>query len=114
MHLVAGENADVVHPHLSGDVRKNLVSVLQLNSKHRVGQWLDYVPLNENRVIFGFTQNKTYFRRAELTNRNMAKTGKATLSGLTGPMRPFPGLCPGLCAWLCAWPRGPFSALMAT
>jgi len=106
LHLVAGENADVMHPHLPGDVRKNLVSVLQLNSKHRVGQWLDYVPFNEDRVIFGFTQDKTYFRRAELTNRNMAKTKKATLSGLTRPMRPFPKLCAGPCSrlstWLCA------------
>lgn len=87
-----------MHPHLPGDVRKNLVPVLQLNSKHRVGQWFDYVPFNEDRVIFGFTQNKTYFRRAEPTNRNMAKTEKVTLSGLTGPMRPCPALCLRLCA----------------
>src|SRR3989442_8824186 len=34
------EDSDVVHPHLPGDVRQDLVSVLQGHAEHRVGQRL--------------------------------------------------------------------------
>lgn len=36
LHFVAGENSDVIHPHLSGDMSQNFVAVLQLHPKHRV------------------------------------------------------------------------------
>src|SRR5712692_5243944 len=41
-NLVPGQDADEVLAHLSGDVRQHLVLVLELNAKHRVGQWLDH------------------------------------------------------------------------
>ncbi len=36
LHLVTWENADVVHPHLSGDMSQNFVAVLQFHSEHRI------------------------------------------------------------------------------
>lgn len=36
LHFVAGENTDVIHSHLSGDMSQNFVAVLQLHPKHRV------------------------------------------------------------------------------
>lgn len=66
MHQVARENADVVHTHFAGDVGKYLVPILQLYPEHRIGQRLDNLPFHEDRVILRFTQNTTFFRRAEL------------------------------------------------
>src|SRR5229473_2328527 len=41
-NLVPGQDADEVLAHLSGDVRQHSMLVLELNAKHRVGQWLDH------------------------------------------------------------------------
>jgi hypothetical protein len=35
-HLVPGQDPDVVHPYLAGDVGQHNVSVRQLNAKHRI------------------------------------------------------------------------------
>src|ERR1700749_2322702 len=51
-HLVAGEEADVVHPHLSGDVTENHVPVLQLHTKRRIGKILENLTLHMNDVVF--------------------------------------------------------------
>jgi len=40
LHLVAGQNADVVHPHLSGDVRQDLVAILEFDPEHCVRERL--------------------------------------------------------------------------
>ena len=37
-HLVARQNLDVVHPHLAGDVSRNLMTVLQFYAEHGVGE----------------------------------------------------------------------------
>src|SRR5690554_3549744 len=37
-HLVARQNPDVVHPHFSGYVCNNGVSVFEFNFEHRIGQ----------------------------------------------------------------------------
>ena len=37
-NLVTSENTDVILAHLSGDVRSNDVPILQLHTKHGVGQ----------------------------------------------------------------------------
>ena len=37
--------------HLAGDVSKDLVSVLQLHSKHCVWQWLNHGSLKNNGVF---------------------------------------------------------------
>ena len=53
LHLVAREDTDVVHAHLSGNVGQDLVSVLEFDSEYRVGQWLDHCSLHEDRVVLG-------------------------------------------------------------
>src|SRR3954453_1970682 len=53
LHPVPGEDADVVHAHLPGDMRQHLVSVLQLNSEHGVGQRFDDGALEHDRVFLG-------------------------------------------------------------
>src|SRR4029079_6579395 len=53
LHLVAGQDPDVVHAHLPRDVREHLVAVLELYSEHGVGQWLDHCSLHEDRVVLG-------------------------------------------------------------
>src|SRR5688500_10913586 len=53
---VPGEDPDVVHPHLAGDVRQDLVAVLELHPEHGVREWLDDRPLHEDRIVFGFCQ----------------------------------------------------------
>jgi len=38
LDLVAGKDADVVHAHLSTDMCQNLVPVIELHAKHRIGK----------------------------------------------------------------------------
>ena len=57
LHLVAGQDSDVVHPHLSGDVGEHLVPVLELNPEHGVREWLDDRPFQDDRVFFGLGQD---------------------------------------------------------
>src|SRR5690554_5522167 len=53
-HTVFRKDADVVLPHLSGNVSKNLMAVRQLNAKHRVGQSFNYCALDlDDTVFFG-------------------------------------------------------------
>src|SRR5262245_56667444 len=53
LHLdpVAGEDADVVHPHLAGDVREHLVAVVELDAEHGVRQRLDDRAFEHDRVF---------------------------------------------------------------
>ena len=57
LHLVARKNTDVVHSHLSGDMRQNFVAVLKLHPKHGVRQGLKDRSFEQNGVIFGLGQN---------------------------------------------------------
>src|SRR6478736_4503163 len=50
--LVAGQDADVVHPHLSGDMAENHMAVLQLHTKRGVGQILENLALHLNDIVF--------------------------------------------------------------
>src|SRR4029078_13133452 len=50
-HLVAREDADVVHPHLSRDVAEHDVAVLQLDAKRGVGQVLEDLALHLDDVV---------------------------------------------------------------
>jgi hypothetical protein len=45
-HPVAGEDADVVHAHLPGDVRQDAVAVGQLHPEHGVREGFDDGPLD--------------------------------------------------------------------
>ena len=49
--LVAGQDADVVHAHLPGDVAEHNVPVLQLHPKRGVGQILENLALHLNDVV---------------------------------------------------------------
>lgn len=41
-YFVSWQNADVVHPHLSRNMRQHFVAIFQLHFKHRIGQSLEY------------------------------------------------------------------------
>ncbi|OHU38512.1 hypothetical protein BKG80_12205 [Mycobacteroides chelonae] len=51
-HSVLRQDADVVLPHLAADMGKYLVSVLQLNAKHRIGQGFDHPALDLDGSVF--------------------------------------------------------------
>ena len=53
LHLVAGKDADVVAPHLSGDVAEDLMVVLELDPEHGVGESLEDLPLHLDLFFFG-------------------------------------------------------------
>ena len=57
LNLVARKNTDVVHSHLSGDMRQNFVTVLELYPKHGVRQGLEDRSFEQNGVVFGLGQN---------------------------------------------------------
>jgi hypothetical protein len=56
LDLVPREDADPVHPHLSRTVRQYLVPVLELDSEHGVGQWLDHGAFEHDGVFLGLGQ----------------------------------------------------------
>ena len=50
-HLVAGEDADVVHAHLSGNVTEHMVPIFQLDPEGRIGKVFNHLPLHFNNVF---------------------------------------------------------------
>ena len=58
LHLdaIPGQNPDVVHPHLPGNVGEYLVAVLQFHPEHGVRQGFDDRALQYDRVFLGFRQ----------------------------------------------------------
>ena len=56
LHLVAGENTDVVHPHLSGDVRQDCVAVFELDLEHCVRQRFEDLAFQHDRIFLGLWQ----------------------------------------------------------
>lgn len=63
LHLVARQNPDVVHPHLSGDMGQHLVAILELDAKHRVGQRFSHRSLKDDRIFFRFWQDSTFHKQ---------------------------------------------------
>ena len=51
-HAVSREDTDVVLTHFARNMGENLVSVGQLNAKHRVGKSLDYLALDLDDAVF--------------------------------------------------------------
>src|SRR4029077_1735970 len=51
--LVARQDLDVVHPHLSRDMPQDHMPVFQFDSERGVGKHFDDFPLHLNRVFFG-------------------------------------------------------------
>src|SRR3989338_9888503 len=47
-HLIPRQDFDVMHPHLSGDMRKNPMAVFKLNPEHGVRQRFNDCPLRLN------------------------------------------------------------------
>ena len=60
LHLdaVPGQDADVVHAHLPGDVGQHLVAVLELDPEHGVRERLDDRPFEDDRVFLGLGQGR--------------------------------------------------------
>ena len=56
---VAGEDADVVHAHLPGDVGEDLVAVLELHLEHGVRQTLEDRSFEDDRIFLGLCQRST-------------------------------------------------------
>ena len=50
--LVAGQDADVVHAHLSGDVPEHDMAVFQLHTERGVGEILENLALHLNDIVF--------------------------------------------------------------
>ena len=56
LDTVSGQDADVVHAHLSRDVSEHLVAIFELDSEHGVGERLDDCSFQNNRVFLGLCQ----------------------------------------------------------
>lgn len=54
-HAVAGEDLNVMHTHLTGDMRDDEGSVLELHAEHSVGQCLGYRSVYFDAVLFCHT-----------------------------------------------------------
>ena len=52
LHAVAGQDADVVAAHLAGDVTEHIVSVVQFDPEHRVGESLGDLSLHFDLFLF--------------------------------------------------------------
>ena len=55
LHAVTGEDLDVVHTHLAGDVGDDERPVFELHAEHSVGQCLNYRSVHFNAVLFCHT-----------------------------------------------------------
>ncbi len=51
-HPIAGKNLDVVHAHLAGDMRQDLVPIFQLDLEHCVGERFDNRSLKLYCILF--------------------------------------------------------------
>src|SRR6188472_3113449 len=58
LHLVPRQDPDVVHPHLPGDVRQDLVAVVQLDAEHGVGEGLQDRAFQHDGVFLGLGQDR--------------------------------------------------------
>ena len=56
LDLVAWEDSDVVHPHLPGDVREHLVSVVEFDLEHGSRQRLEDLALEYDRIFLWLGQ----------------------------------------------------------
>src|SRR5699024_4634423 len=89
-HPVLREDPDVVLPHLATDVGEDLVSVLQLNAEHCVGQGFDHTPLDlDGAVLLG------HFLRDPGADR---AAGHARTAAIRPPTRPPKGMMLTTCA----------------
>ena len=52
LHPVSGEDPDIVHTHLAGDMAQNNMPILELYTKHRIGQSLYNLSVYFDHIIF--------------------------------------------------------------
>lgn len=50
-YLVTGQDTDIVHTHLAGDVAKYYMTILQLDTKRRIGKVLYNLPLHLDNIF---------------------------------------------------------------
>src|SRR5690606_25629492 len=88
LDAVTGQDADVVLAHAPGDVRDDLVPVLELHTEHRVGKRLGDRAFEFNDIVF---------RHAECTDQSegRAEARKTAIVAWTGtrckiPVKPAP------------------------
>ena len=62
--FVAGEDFDVVHPHLAGDVAEDYVAVVQLYAEGCVGEGFDHFAVDFNYVVFCHGVPFVYFSQS--------------------------------------------------
>src|SRR6056297_1302542 len=56
LHLVAGEDADVVHAHLAGDVRQDFVPVVERDLEHGVRKRFEDLAFQHDRIFLWLRQ----------------------------------------------------------
>jgi hypothetical protein len=56
LHLVAGENTDVVHPHLSGDMCQDCMAVFEFDLEQGVRQRFEDLAFQHDRIFLGLWQ----------------------------------------------------------
>ena len=83
MHLVARQDADVVHAHLAGDVGQNLVAVVELDPEHGVREGLYNRSLENDCVFLGLWQGTILLRMYDSPGRDL-RTKKAAHRWPTG------------------------------
>jgi len=57
LHPVSRKNTDVMHPHLSGNMRQNLVAIFEFNPKHGIRERFGYRSFQDDGVFLGLSQN---------------------------------------------------------
>src|SRR3954454_945090 len=100
LHAVARKDADVVAPHLPGDVPEDLVVVVELHAEHRVGEGLHDLALHLDLVFLSQGGVKTTSTpganggRAEGERAEGRRPGEAPSAPRTWPCpAPAPGSC---------------------
>lgn len=57
LDAITGQDADVMHPHFSGDMGQYFVAVFEFDAEHGVRQRLDDRSFKNDRVFFGLSQD---------------------------------------------------------
>ena len=78
LHLdaIARQDPDVVHTHLSGNVREHFVAIFQFDPEHGVGERLDNGPLQYDCVFFRLCQWNFLLREFNPAHRKARRTSR--------------------------------------
>src|SRR5215813_8129899 len=104
LHLVAGEDPDEVHPHLSGDVGEHLVApVVQDHPEHRIRERLDDRPFHLDGIILRQNDPLSDPSRNE-ESAPPYQQGRAEASSSTGQPSTFQAVVPPAGRVSTSWP----------